>query len=79
MNLDGENSTKFEESRGTRTSADLERKSGGAEEGELNRVKDGLNLLPLDGNEVFSGDRLTVVMVVWPPLSWANTTAGIRP
>ncbi|CAL5356724.1 unnamed protein product [Camellia sinensis] len=64
MNLDGENSTKFEESRGTRTSADLERKSGGAEEGELNRVKDGLNLLPLDGNEVFSGDRLTVVMVI---------------
>lgn len=57
MNLDGENSAGFEESGGTRTSADLERESGGAEEGELNGVEDGLNLLPLGGNELFSGGR----------------------
>ncbi|GMP97998.1 hypothetical protein CsSME_00046044 [Camellia sinensis var. sinensis] len=57
MNLDGENSTRFEKSEGTRTNVDLERESSGVEEGELNRVKDGLNLLPLGGNEVFSGGR----------------------
>ncbi|GMP98025.1 hypothetical protein CsSME_00046066 [Camellia sinensis var. sinensis] len=82
MNLDGKNSTRFEESGGTRTNTDLERECGGTKEGELNRVKDGLNLLPLGGNEVFlEADLLVVVvvMVVWPSLSWANTTVGIRP
>ncbi|CAL5399511.1 unnamed protein product [Camellia sinensis] len=57
MNLDGENSARFEENEGTKTSVDLERESGGAEEGELNRVEDGLNLRPLGGKEVFSGGR----------------------
>ncbi|GMQ03107.1 hypothetical protein CsSME_00049043 [Camellia sinensis var. sinensis] len=82
MNLDGENGAGFDESRETRTSADLERESGGAEEGKLNGVENGLNLLSLDGDKVFSRGRLAGGgggSVVWLPLSWVNTIERIQP
>ena len=55
--LDREDITGFEERGGSRTGADLERESGGAEEGELYGLEDGQNLLLLSGEEVFPGDR----------------------
>jgi len=54
VDLNWEDVTRIEECGGARTGSDLEREGGGTEEGELDGVKDGLNLLLLGGEDVFS-------------------------
>lgn len=47
-------------------SADLEREGGGVEEGELHGLENGVDLLPLGGDQALPGERATRRrLVVW--------------
>lgn len=48
--------------------ADLEREGGGVEEGELQGLENGVDLLPLGGDQVLPGERSRAArqrLVVW--------------